>query len=129
MENESTTPNPRERLHDTIVMSVAYLKVDPVMAALSDMNQLLTGRVEGDFGADDATKESVRAKLSKFVTDAHGLFTTGYGECSIILGDGRSKLELLMDDRELSISTSRDSESSVKDKWAALKSNPVSTYL
>lgn len=127
MENKAITPNPRERLHDTIVMSVAYIKVDPVMAALSEMNQLLTGRVEGDFVADDATKESLRTKLGKFVADAHGLFTTGYGECSILLGDGSSRLELLMVDRELSISTSRDSEPSVKDKWAALKSNSGST--
>jgi len=54
----------------------------------------------------------------KFVGEAH----RGYGICVIRLGDDEhSKLQLLMMDRELSVTVTPDSDLKIKDKWDALE--------
>jgi hypothetical protein len=110
-------PTPRGRLVRSAYQSVTLGSPQSLINSLVEVNKLLTGQEAGDFATDDMSKQQLWRTLLTFVGQAY----RGYGLCTVRLGDESSSLQILVMDRETSITVTPDSDLSVKDKWDALE--------
>ena len=118
MEQYLDKPTPKGRLIRKTLGAVLLGSPQSLVSSLTEINQLLTGQASGDFEPGEENKQQFWRLLLKFVGEAH----RGYGICVIRLGDDEhSKLQLLMMDRELSVTVTPDSDLKIKDKWDALE--------